>query len=740
MQYLTCRRSIVRVLASLAGLSFLISGGASQYAAEFETLIFGGEASYPPFEWLDNGKPTGLNVDLQLAIAEVGGVRAVHRLGDWSEVIRDLKSGAVDVVAMFPSESRERDFLFTQPFSFINHAIYGRNDAPNINSIGDLSASVAVEELSYAHERLLDEGVSARLVLTPNTIDALTAVVEGRAEYVILSEPAGDYLIRAGNMPLHPIGSPLWPAEYAFAVHKDRPELARWLDVQMDVVEESGLYREIRYRWESVSTRQPSTFPWLGVGVFPLMVLVLLGSFWVWSLRRKLADQAHKLLGEAELREKAESRLVWAEDHNADTGVPKQHHFMRAATRLLQRQDRKQVVAVLKLADLDQTIRARGHDAGLEMVRQFAAGIQAAGFPAFGQIGRDVFAILGEKTQIDSEFRTLIVDGETAVMKASYPRIFAGAATCPQHGDTVPELLRKAEAALSIAIERRNAWVDFRRAMEPNEVQLELVALFRERGASVIYPMFQPQVDLRTGEVVGAEALARWEVSGIGQVSPAVFIPLLDHAGLMLPVTRRMVTEAVRVAADLRNQGCACPISVNVTGNDLLGWKLSRDIFAAVQKFRGSPADLKLELTETGVVDRPAVLQWKMRRLVKNGIDISVDDFGTGYSSLAYLSDFPVREIKIDQSFVRDMVREDKDMRIVASTISMGHELGLTVVAEGVETEETLNVLRRFGCDRAQGYVISRPLRESDFIDYVTRNAGLRQSTSRKVTRLVRRT
>lgn len=160
-------------------------------------------------------------------------------------------------------------------------------------------------------------------------------------------------------------------------------------------------------------------------------------------------------------------------------------------------------------------------------------------------------------------------------------------------------------------------------------------------------------------------------------------------------------------------------MSVNVTARDLLGWKLSRRIFTALREYSGLPEDLKLELTETTVVERPEVLRWKMKRLVQRGIKISIDDFGTGYSSLSHLSNFPVEEIKVDQSFVLSMLRNDRDLRIVTSTISLGHELGLTVVAEGVETEDALNVLRRYHCDRAQGYVISRPISEHDFLAFV---------------------
>lgn len=443
-------------------------------------------------------------------------------------------------------------------------------------------------------------------------------------------------------------------------------------------------------------------------------------------MRRGALRHVAQLDDESRLRLQAETKLSWAAEHHTDTGMPNQHRFMRMATDYLGNQGgkgQKYVIAALKLAELEKNIRTHGHEAGLELVRRFAQRINAAEFPAFGQIGHDVFVILGERARIDGEFRGQISGADTVIMQAPYPRLFAGAAIWPQHGETLPELLRKAETALAKAVQRRSGWVEFRPDMEPNATDLELVSRFREHGADLIYPVFQPQIDLRTGDVIGAEALARWRSGQNGAVSPGVFIPLLEDAGLISQVTRRMVSEAVRVAASLRDKGFSCPISVNVTGDDILGRRLSRTITRALNEYQGDVTNLMLELTETSVIDRPELLQWKMRRLVKDGINFSVDDFGTGYSSLAYLSEFPVREIKIDQSFIRDMTTQDKMMSIVTSTIAMGHELNMVVVAEGVETEEALNVLRRVGCDRAQVYVISRPWSESDFVQFVLRKA-----------------
>lgn len=736
MCIVTCRRAFVSSL--LLGVLLLTS---AQGAPE-KSIVFGGEASYPPFEWLEDGKPTGFNVDLERAIAETGGLRAEHRLGDWPDAIRALKTGTVDVVAMFHSEEREKDFRFSRPFTFVNHAVYGLTGAPSIASINDVGgAKLAVERLSYAHLRLQETESSAQLVPVQSTVAALQAVLHNRADYAILSAPAANYLIKSRDWPLASVGSPLWPAQYAFAVRKDREDLAIWLDARLNEVVTSGLYSDIEARWQDRMTPTSAAGRLLSIAAIPLAVLLLFGGWWLSAIRRKAISSAAQLTDESRMRLDAESRLSWAADHNPDTGMPNQHRFLRLATQYLSkhvREEKKHVVVATRLAELEQTIQTYGHDAGMELVQKFAGRVKDAGFPAYGQIGRDVFVVFADKEAIDREFREQFTLRDTVIRRTPFPRVFAGAATWPQHGRALPELLRKAETALSLAVQRREEWVDFRPAMEPDASDLELIASFREHGASLIYAVFQPQIDLKTGNVVAAEALARWQ--GVKSVPPNVFIPLLEGSGLISQVTRKMVSEGMRVGATLRSLGYPCPISVNVTGRDMLGWKLSRSILKAAHKYDGRASDIKLELTETGVIDRPELLQWKMRRLVKEGIGISVDDFGTGYSSLAYLSHFPVREIKIDQSFVRDMVRNEKHLRIVTSTIAMGHELGLSVVAEGVETEEALNALRSAGCDRAQGYVISRPIPEADFVEFLARQSATNRRATPNVTPIRRAT
>jgi EAL domain-containing protein (putative c-di-GMP-specific phosphodiesterase class I)/ABC-type amino acid transport substrate-binding protein len=724
------RLSVTRWRSAI-GLVFVLLSG-SLLAFDGETIVFGGDAAYPPFEWLDGGTPRGFDIDLQQAIVRRGGANAEHILGDWPDAVRALRAGDVDVLAMFQSEQREREFLFTPPFHFVNHGIFAAAGFEHVTALKELEGlRIAVEELSYAHQSLDESAFPASLTLSSNTLTALQAVAEQRADVAILAAPTATYLIRNRRLPLEQVGPPLWPRGYAFAVRRDRPELAQWLTEHFYGVLRDGTYQSIFLRWEDYLAQRDETLASriLRAVAIPLAVLALFGLGWGWKQRRTVIARTRRVVQEARRRHAAEKQARWATDHDAYTELPRLHHFSARIAAVLEKSDPmtsapKQVVA-LKLADQDRTILTLGHEIAIQSTQEFAARLRSLPFDAIGQSGRDVFLVFSDKRRITEELRGIVSLDDTTILSGTpIPRLVSGAATWPSHGRTPEELIRRAETALAVAIAKRESWVEYRRSMEPDESDLELLRLFRETSGNGIHAVYQPQIDLRSGQIVAGEALVRWNAPGIGMVMPGKFIPLLEDSGLVRHVTGRMLRDAVRVSAQLRRDGYPCPISVNVSVSDLLGEKPRQTIFKALRAHDGRPSDLKLELTETGVAERPDTIRWVITRLRENGIMTSVDDFGTGYSSLSYLSDFPIQEVKIDKSFVSGMAKGTKDLSIVRSTIAMAHELGLSVVAEGVETQDQLDLLKAAGCDRAQGFMIAKPLPEGEFGAFIRSRAA----------------
>ena len=532
--------------AACFAATWLCTAGAQP--SEVETIIFGGDAAYPPFEWQAAHGPVGFDIDLEDALASTGGATAVHRLTDWPDAVRALESGDVDVLAMFQSEQRADRYLFTPPFHFVNHGIYARTDFGNVTSLDELRGErVAVEELSYAHQQLEADGFPVQLVLATNTLTALEAVADGRADYAVLAAPTSNYLIRDRSLLLRNVGPPLWPREYAFAVRKDRPELAQWLTERYYTLLRNGTYQDIFAKWQSdlAPTDESALSRILKLLAVPGLLLAAAGLAWAWRLRRAVVARTTRWKAEIDRRRAAEADARWARDHDDQTTLPRLHSFAERVGELLSENatgsGERSLVVALKLADLDRTVRTLGHESAEAAMREFAQAILSMRFPACGQTGRDVFLVFGEASHISRTLQRQVSPSDTMVLQgAIVPRLFAGTASFPADGTSLRELLRKAETALAVAIDKRETWVSYRPSMEPDEEDLNLLRLFRESAGAGLYSAYQPQLDLRSGGITAAEALVRWD-PGTGPVAPDKFIPLLEDAGLIRQVTTRML-------------------------------------------------------------------------------------------------------------------------------------------------------------------------------------------------------
>jgi EAL domain-containing protein (putative c-di-GMP-specific phosphodiesterase class I) len=236
-----------------------------------------------------------------------------------------------------------------------------------------------------------------------------------------------------------------------------------------------------------------------------------------------------------------------------------------------------------------------------------------------------------------------------------------------------------------------------------------------ERGEMVLH--YQPQVRLDSGRVVAVEALVRWFHADLGLIAPAEFIPLAEDTGLILDLGRWVLRTACAQVRSWQEQGFAhLRLAVNLSSRQFEQDDLVRSIAQVIEDAAFDPADLELELTESSIMRRPEQAVLKLQALDQLGIRLSIDDFGTGYSSLGHLKRFPIRTLKIDQSFVQDITTDANDAAIAQAIIALAESLQLKVIAEGVETREQLDLLRRYHCDEMQGYLFARPLPASELL------------------------
>lgn len=441
---------------------------------------------------------------------------------------------------------------------------------------------------------------------------------------------------------------------------------------------------------------------------------------------------------EQALRRRARD-LEFARRHDPLTRLPNREQFgmqLADALRAARMADKPVALLVLDLDRFKTVNEALSHSAGDAVLRETAARITSCLRRAdlVGRLGSDEFAVaLVGYTEPDLPARVarrilariahpLAAEGRELYLTASL-----GVGLFPHDAETADELLKRADLAMHHAkegggnryeyySEEMNARV-FERVMLENALRGAL-----ERREYRLF--FQPQVELRTGRFVGAEALLRWNHPDLGLVSPAKFVPLLEETGLIVPVGEWVLEEACRTAQVWAERlGPNIKVSVNLSPRQLLHDDLpdrAAEILARVG-IRPEANPIELEITESGVMGNPERAARLLGRLRDLGFRISVDDFGTGYSSLAYLRRFHLNALKIDRSFVHDLPGQTEDSAIVRAILALGHELGLEVVAEGIETEEQARFLRDLGCDYAQGYWFGRPAPAEETADLIAR-------------------
>ncbi|WP_416426581.1 EAL domain-containing protein [Pseudomonas sp. App30] len=287
-----------------------------------------------------------------------------------------------------------------------------------------------------------------------------------------------------------------------------------------------------------------------------------------------------------------------------------------------------------------------------------------------------------------------------------------GIAAFPADGANAEELLGRAAVALKDASQMPGRLQVYEQGRDlAHQRQIRLIRdLRRAADNGELLLNYQPKLDIRQGQVRQAEALLRWHHPQLGIVSPGEFIELAERTGSIQILTRWVIEEGIRQLSEWNGRGLRVQLSLNISADDLLGQDLAERVLALLKVYDVPAGQLIFEITESAIMREPESALKVLYRLRECGISLSVDDFGTGYSSLAHLKRLPVQELKIDQSFVRNLDETSEDAVIVRSTIEMSHNLGLKVVAEGVEYEHSLRLLERWHCDTAQGYLISRPL------------------------------
>ncbi|MEW5770566.1 MAG: EAL domain-containing protein [Pseudomonadota bacterium] len=435
-------------------------------------------------------------------------------------------------------------------------------------------------------------------------------------------------------------------------------------------------------------------------------------------------------------RKAAEEQIRKLAYHDVLTGLPNRLLLQdRLQHALASAQRGRHHLAVLFI-DLDRFKNVNdslGHAIGDELLKEVASRLRCCirDVDTVARLGGDEFVVVlenldevGDVVGIANKIRTVFGLPITLESQTLHVSTSIGIALYPEDGADAETLMRNADTAMYQAKSAgRNNYQFFAPYM--NEQAREKLALENTLQEALAHDEFelhyQPIIDLGTGAMVGAEALIRWQSPQRGTVPPDKFIPIAEETGCIVPIGDWVVRQVCRDLAAWCDDGLTPPrVSINLSPRQFRQPGLATRIRATLEATGVAAEQIEVEVTESALIERPELAAQWLQELKQLGIGIVVDDFGTGYSSLAYLKRFPIDKLKIDRSFVRDLLHDKSDREITLAVIALSHNLGLRVVAEGVEEQAQLDFLRAHGCDFAQGYLYGRPMRREQFTALMT--------------------
>ena len=478
---------------------------------------------------------------------------------------------------------------------------------------------------------------------------------------------------------------------------------------------------------------------------------------WIWARTFPIRDQrgtVYRLAWVAEditERKQAEEMIQHMAFYDTLTSLPNRNMLMerlRNAIRDYGGQGQRMALLMMDLDRFREINDTLGHHRGDLLLQQVGRRLRETIFvrDVVARLGGDEFAVLLLKLTNEGDIQVAI-EKITEALKAPFVvedvqiavETSIGVALYPSHGTDPDTLIQRADVALYTAKKSGTGYALYTAELDRHSPQrLALMAELRqaiEQNQLVLH--YQPKVILKDQKVFGVEALVRWKHPQRGTIMPDEFIGPAEQTGLIHPLAHWVLKEAMGQCSNWQKAGLEVAVSINLSARNLLDPKLPERVVELLQTSGVSPDRIQFEITESAIMTDPTHAQDILMKLHGIGIKISIDDFGIGYSSLSYLRKLPVVQIKVDKSFVINMTQNEGDAKIVYSTIQLAHNLGLEVVAEGVETQEILDRLIKMGCDAAQGYYISRPIPAEELTRWLNESPwGLKRACGDSIVKL----
>ena len=730
----------ITILIMLSLIFIVLLGYSEGLSTKGITIYVAGDDNHPPYEFLDdNGIYRGFNVDIMRAIAIEKGIDIKFMPMSWHEAMEALNNGDVDLIqGMSRTSGRENEYLFLTPTIKNSQVIFVRSDNKIVSNLEDLSGfKVAFQDKDVNEERL-KEVAGLELLPKINQKEGMFALINGEAEAFVGNRETGLYNLQKNEKIdlVKIVGEPMSVVKYGPVTNKNNAKVAELINEGLKEINDNGTYDKIYKKWfgeEYIEKKNIVKMYIKQIFFIALIILIIFIIMYFWN--KQLSKEVNKRT--TELQE-ANKKLVSNRNqiHNLAyydpvTGLPNRLFFIEAFEEMAEEKKGENFKIAILYLDLDRfkdINDSLGHDIGDKVLN--IVGIRLESILREGDIlarfGGDEFLILMK----DLNYKSEVIDFANEIIKHiqkpfsiygvnHFLTCSIGISIYPEGGSDINTLIKNADMSMYKAKEKgRNTYCIYSKKL--SEIEIDKILLLnqlreaKENNEFVLY--YQPKIHVETENILGMEALIRWDNPTKGLLGPNNFIPLAEETDVILSIGEWVIEEACRQNKYwIEYYDKPIRVSVNISARQFQQRNFLNIVESALKCKNLDPKYLELEITESTAVINMDYTMYTLKKLKELGVYISIDDFGTGYSSLSYLKEMSVDELKIDRSFIKDINVDEKTESIVKSTINLAHELGLKVTAEGAETKEQVEFLKKYKCDHIQGYYYSKPVPPREF-------------------------
>lgn len=707
-----------------------------QWIQDHPNIRLGIDPEFAPFEYIEKGKYSGmvsdyiklLNQRLNLNMQIVPGL-------SWDKVINETKKGNIDVLpAVGKTEERQKYLLYSEPYLNFQRVIITKDDMPFITQLSDLESLTVTVQANSSHHGYINENSSITPIALETQQQALLAVSGGKADAFIGNVASATYWIRKMNLMNLKVAAPVSNGtKYLhFAIRKDWPELKSILEKGINSITEKQK-KKISERWLlfNYKTKLDTELVKKIVIVFSFLLAIVL--LWNRSLKKAVNKRSEMLLHYTH--------------HDAITNLPNRFLMLDRFNQLIKiAEENHSKLAMLSIniddfKDINDTISHRAGDSILKLISKRITSILGQG-EILGRLGGDQFLVIAsdikEATDAASVSQKIInCFNRPFSLKSDQITLSSriGISIYPDDGQSSEELLKHADSATHHAKLSGKGCYSFYTSQlnKLNTKKLEIekqIPFALERNE--LYLVYQPKFNSFNNNIIGFEALIRWEHPTLGNISPDEFIPIIEKNGLIENIGMFVLKEALNKIAYWRKEfDESLSMAVNLSPRQFRSDTIISQIKSVLKDTKNLGNALELEITEGILLDNNPKIETSFNTFKATGIKLSLDDFGTGYASMSYLRKFSFDILKIDKEFINNLSTDGSSRTIVSAMIAMAHSLGMKVVAEGVETQDQLDTLKKLNCNYIQGWLLGRPMLPEKIEDILSQNKNITSHTNK---------